>query len=133
MTDWLEMSGPPRTPRPELKGRVWARALARRRRWPLAVAAALVVVAAGVGGAWWAHRTIDALMAERDRLAARVAALDDTVARFIHDPATRLIPVPVSTGGRVGAVTIFARSVRPRWLVRGGGLAPHAREHAEQP
>src|SRR5205823_3879630 len=64
MTDWLGMSVPPRTPRPECKGRVLARALARRRRWPLAVAAALVVVAAGVGGAWWAHRTIDALMAE---------------------------------------------------------------------
>src|SRR5256886_13296490 len=127
MTDWLGMSVPPRTPRPELKGRVLARALARRRRWPLAVAAALVVVAAGVGGAWWAHRTIDALMAERDRLAARVAALDDTVASFIHDPATRLIQVPVSTGGRVGSVTIFADSVRHRWLVRGARLAPDAR------
>ena len=57
MTDWLGMSVPPRTPRPELKGRVLARALARWRRWPLAVAAALVVVAAGVGSAWWAQRT----------------------------------------------------------------------------
>jgi len=89
MTDWLGMSVPPRTPRPELKGRVLVRALARRRRWPLAVAAALVLIAAGAGGAWWAHRTIAALVAERDRLAARVAALDDTVASFIHDPATR--------------------------------------------
>ena len=132
MTDWLGMSVPPRTPRPELKGRVLVRALARRRRWPLAVAAALVVVAAGVGGAWWAHRTIDALMAERDRLAARVAALDDTVSSFIHDPATRLIQVPVSTGGRVGSVTIFADSVRHRWLVRCDGLAPNARDQAYQ-
>src|SRR5256885_6274660 len=65
MTDWLGMSVPPRTPRPELKGRVLARALARRRRWPLAVAAALVVVAAGGGGAWGAHRTIEAPMAGR--------------------------------------------------------------------
>jgi len=132
MTDWLGMSVPPRTPRPEFKGRVLARALARRRRWPLAEAAALVVVAAGVGGAWWAHRTIDALMAERDRLAARVAALDDTVSSFIHDPATRLIQVPVSTGGRVGSVTIFADSVRHRWLVRCDGLAPNARDQAYQ-
>src|SRR5256886_7747095 len=75
MTDWLGMSVPPRTPRPELKGRVLARALARRRRWPLAVAAGLVVVAAGVGGAWWAHRTVHALIAERDRLPAHAAAL----------------------------------------------------------
>ena len=132
MTDWLGMSVPPRTPRPELKGRVLARALARRRRWPLAVAAALVLIAAGAGGAWWAHRTIAALVAERDRLAARVAALDDTVASFIHDPATRLIQVPVSTGGRVGSVTIFVDSVRHRWLVRCEGLAPNARDQAYQ-
>jgi Anti-sigma-K factor rskA len=132
MTDWLGMSVPPRTPRPELKGRVLARALARRRRWPLAVAAALVVVAAGVGSAWWAQRTIAALAAERDRLAARVAALEDTVSSFIHDPATRLVQVPVSTGGRVGTVTIFADSARHRWLVRCDGLAPNARDQAYQ-
>jgi hypothetical protein len=132
MTDWLGMSVPPRTPRPELKGRVLARALARRRRWPLAVAAALVVVAAGVGSAWWAQRTIAALAAERDRLAARVAALEDTVSSFIHDPATRLVQVPVSTGGRVGSVTIFADSARHRWLVRCDGLAPNARDQTYQ-
>lgn len=132
MTDWLGMSVPPRTPRPELKGRVLARALARRRRWPLAVAAAFILVAAGVGSAWWAHRTIAALAGERDRLAARVAALEDTVASFIHDPATRVIQVPVSTGGRVGSVTVFADSARHRWLVRCDGLAPNARDQAYQ-
>ena len=132
MTDWLGMSVPPRTPRPELKGRVLARAVARGRRWPLALAAALVVVTAGVGSAWWAYRTIEALGAERDRLAAHVAALEDTVSSFIHDPATRLIQVPVSTGGRVGSVTIFADSVRHRWLVRCDGLAPNARDQAYQ-
>ncbi len=132
MTDWLGMSVPPRTPRPELKGRVLARALARWRRWPLAVAAALVVVAAGVGSAWWAQRTIAALAAERDRLTARVAALEDTVSSFIHDPATRLIQVPVSTGGRVGSVTVFADSARHRWLVRCDGLAPNAGDQAYQ-
>ena len=132
MTDWLGMSVPPRTPRPELKGRVLARALARGRRWPLALAAALVVVAGGVGSAWWAYRQIDALGAERDRLAARVAALEDTVSSFIHDPATRLIQVSVSTGGRVGSVTIFADSARHRWLVRCDGLAPNARDQAYQ-
>ena len=132
MTDWLGMSVPPRTPRPDLKGRVLARALARRRRWPLALAAALVVVAGGVGSAWWAYGRIDALGAERDRLAARVAALEDTVSSFIHDPATRLIQVSVSTGGRVGSVTIFADSARHRWLVRCDGLAPNARDQAYQ-
>ena len=132
MTDWLGMSVPPRTPRPELKGRVLARAVARGRRWPLALAAALVVVTLGVGSAWWAYRTIAALGADRDRLAAHVAALEDTVSSFIHDPTTRLIQVPVSTGGRVGSVTIFADSVRHRWLVRCDGLAPNARDQAYQ-
>jgi hypothetical protein len=131
MTDWLGMSVPPRNPRPELEGRVLARALARGRGWPLALAAAFTVVAVGAG-VWWAHRTITALGAERDRLAARVAALEDTVSSFIHDPATRLIQVPVSTGGRVGSVTIFADSARHRWLVRCDGLTANARDQAYQ-
>ncbi len=46
MTDWLGLSAAPRTPRPELKGRVLARALAPRRRWrgPLAAAAMITLV-----------------------------------------------------------------------------------------
>jgi len=132
MTDWLGMLAAPRDPRPDLKGRVLARALAPRRRWggPLA-AAALITLALG-GGAWWAYRTIGALTAERAVLAARVQALEDTVATFIHGPATRLIQIPVSTGGRVGSVTIFADSARHRWLVRCDGLAPNARDQAYQ-
>jgi len=130
MTDWLGLLAAPRTPRPELKGRVLARALAPRRRWPLA-AAAVITLAVG-GGAWWTYRTIGTLTTERDGLAARVHALEDTVSTFIHGPATRLIQIPVSTGGRVGAVTIFADSVRHRWLVRCDGLAPNARDQAYQ-
>jgi Anti-sigma-K factor rskA len=130
MTDWLGMLASPRTPRPELKGRVLERALTRRRRWPLAVAAVLVV-AAGTAG-WWAYRTIDALTAERARLATRVDALEDTIATFIHGAGTELLQIPVSTGGRVGSVTIFADSVRHRWLVRCDGLAPNARDQAYQ-
>src|SRR5690348_4489604 len=67
MTDWLGMGASPRTPRPELKGRVLERARMRQRRWPLAVAALLLVGAGGAG--WWAKRTIDALTVERARLA----------------------------------------------------------------
>jgi anti-sigma-K factor RskA len=33
--------------------------------------------------------------------------------------------VPVTTGGRVGAVTIFADSATRRWLVRCEGMAPN--------
>ncbi len=130
MTDWLGMLASPRTPRPELKGRVLERALTRRRRWPLAVAAVLVVAAGATG--WWAYRTIDALTAERARLATRVDALEDTIATFIHGAGTELLQIPVSTGGRVGSVTIFADSVRHRWLVRCDGLAPNASDQAYQ-
>lgn len=136
MNDWLGMLAPPRVPRPELKERVLARALAARRgrvrTWGGPLAAAAVLVLAVGGSARWAYRTITALTAERDRLAARVVALEDTVATFIHGTATRLIQIPVSTGGRVGAVTIFDDSARHRWLVRCDGLAPNARDQAYQ-
>lgn len=129
MMDWLGILAA-RTPPPELKGRVLERALAPRRRWPLAVAASLLV-GATVGG-WWAYRTITDLAAERDQLAGRMEAYQDTVATFIHGSATQVIQIPVSTGGRVGSVTIFADSARHRWLVRCDGLAPNARDQAYQ-
>ena len=132
MTDWLGMAAPPRSPPPELKARVLARALERRRwMWALA-AAALLVVLAGGGGAYWASRTIRGLSAERDTLATRLAALEDTVNSFLHGTATRLVQVPVSTGGRLGAVTIFADEARHRWLVRCDGLAPNEPDQAYQ-
>jgi len=132
MTDWLGMLAAPRTPRPELKGRVLARALAPRRRWGGPLAAAALITLAVAGGAWWAYRTVGTLTAERDGLVTRVHALEDTVSTFIHGPATQLIQIPVSTGGRVGSVTIFADSVRHRWLVRCDGLAPNASDQAYQ-
>src|SRR5205807_1521483 len=94
--------------------------------WPLhrevhAALAALPLVLAGGGSAYWASRTIRALSAERDTLSARLAALEDTVNTFIHGTATRLVQMPVSTGGRLGAVTIFADGVHHRWLVRCDG------------
>jgi hypothetical protein len=131
MTDWLGMAAAPRTPRAELKARVLARAYAARRRpWGLAAAAALALAVGG--GGFWGWRTVEALRVDRDRLAAEAAALHDTVATFIHGSATRLIQVPVSTGGRVGFVTIFADTARHRWLVRCDGLAPNAPDQAYQ-
>jgi len=97
---------------------------------PLAAAALITLaVRAARGGA---YRTIGTLTADRDGLPTRVHALEDTVSTFIHGPATQLIQIPVSTGGRVGSVTIFADSVRHRWLVRCDGLAPNARDQAYQ-
>src|SRR2546428_11466765 len=131
MTDWLGMAPPPRSPHPDLKARVLGRALRPRLRvWPLA-AAALVLLVGGSGG-YWAARTIRALGAERDTLATHLAALQDTVNSFIHGTATRLVQVSVSTGGRLGAVTIFADSAHHRWLVRCDGLAPNEPDQAYQ-
>src|SRR2546428_9704803 len=131
MTDWLGMAPPPRSPHPDLKARVLGRALRPRLRvWPLA-AAALVLLVGGSGG-YWAARTIRTLGAERDTLAAHLAALQDTVNSFIHGTATRLVQVPVSTGGRLGAVTIFADSAHHRWLVRCDGLTPNQPDPAYQ-
>jgi anti-sigma-K factor RskA len=119
MTDWLGMIPKPRTPRPELRARVLARALQGRPRFTWGLAAAAVLAALLVGGAWWAGTTISGLRAE-------VAALRDTLG-FVHSAATRVARVPVRTGedGQVGAVVIFADSATRRWLVRCEGMAPN--------
>jgi anti-sigma-K factor RskA len=132
MSDWLGMAARPRKPRPGLKTEVLARARASRRRrsrWPgLAAAAALV---AGGGGAWWSYSTVTRLRAERDRLVTEVAAARDSLS-YLVGTASRVIQIPVSTNGRVGAITIFADSTKRRWLVRCEGLAPNASDQAYQ-
>ncbi|PYO97528.1 MAG: hypothetical protein DMD60_06770 [Gemmatimonadetes bacterium] len=101
-----------------------------KRRWRFAAAAIITLAAAG--GVWRSCHTIGRVTAERDTLVARVEALEDTVATFLRAPTTQVIQIPVSTGGRVGSVTIFADSIRHRWLVRCDGLAPNARDQAYQ-
>ena len=127
MTDWLGMTPNPRDPRPELRARVLARAVrpgAGRRRWVWRAAAAVLVLALGGGAAYWARDTIATLSAERDRLTAELAAVRDTLG-FVRGPTTRVVWVPVTTNGRLGAVTIFADSATRRWLVRCEGMAPN--------
>ena len=130
MMDWLGMASAPREPPPELKQRVLARALAPRREpaWRLAAAAGLVLAVAG--GAW-AVVTVQRLSIERGQLAARVSALEDTLS-LIRSPATRVVQIPVSTYGRVGAVTIFADTASHRWLVTCHGLSPNQPGQAYQ-
>lgn len=126
MSDWLGMAARPRAPRPELKGQVLARALDQRRgrwrRWStaLAVAAGLLLVAGGA----WSYRTVTALQDERDSLLAALQGARDSLA-YVVGATSRVIQIPVSTNGRVGAVTIFADSTKHRWLVRCEGLAPN--------
>jgi len=130
MTDWLGMAAPPKVPRPELKERVLERALARRRRpWRLAAAAGLVLLS-GAGAYGW-YRTLTTLRLERDRLAQAVLSLQDTLA-LVRSPDAKVVWVPVTTGGRVGGVTIFADTARHRWLVRCDGLAPNEPDQAYQ-
>lgn len=130
MTDWLGMTAHPRAPRPELKAHVLARAYASRRsRWPLAAAAALLL--AGAGGGYWSYRTVTALRAERERLMATVASLQDSL-MLVKSPAAKVVWIPVTTGGRVGGVTIFADTVRHRWFVRCDGLTPNEPDQAYQ-
>ncbi len=130
MTDWLGMAAPPRIPRPELKARVLARALApRRRRWPLAAAAVLAL--ALVSGAAWSARTIRRLSAERDRLALAVVSLEDTLS-LIRGPGTHVMQIPVTIRGRVGAVTIFVDSTSHRWLIACHHMAPNEPDQAYQ-
>ncbi|HYU08550.1 MAG TPA: anti-sigma factor [Gemmatimonadales bacterium] len=129
MTDWLGMAADPRAPPPELKARVLARALAGPpRRWWLAAAAVLVLA---VGGAYWSYRTVTTLRAERDRLAGVVASLRDSLA-LVNSASAKVVWIPVTTGGRVGGVTIFADSLRHRWLVRCDGLTRNAPDQAYQ-
>jgi len=126
MTDWLGMTPNPRDPRPELRARVLGRAVrpSRRGRWVWRAAAAALVLGIAGGGAYWARGTIAALSADRDRLAAELAAVRDTLG-FVRGPATRVAWVPVTTNGRLGGVTIFADSANRRWLVRCEGMAPN--------
>ena len=116
MTDWIGMAASPRTPPEGLKARVLARAGAAgaRRRWPLALAAGLALVAGGLG--WWGWRESQALSASRDRLGEAMAAYRDTLS-LLRSPGTRVIQIPVSTNGQAGAVTIFADTMSHRWLV----------------
>jgi hypothetical protein len=132
MSDWLGMSAPPRAPRPEVKAQVLVRAAQRRGSrgygpW-LAAAAVLLVLA---GGASWAYRRLGVLEGERARLLAELRAARDSLS-FIMGTSSRVIQIPVSTNGRVGAVTIFADSLKHRWLVRCEGLAPNARGQSYQ-
>jgi len=127
MNDWLGMTSNPRAPRPELRAQVLARAVrprARRLRWVWRAAAAVLVLGALGGAGYWARAQILALSAERDRLAAELAAVRDTLG-FVRGPATRVAWVPVTTNGRLGGVTIFADSAGRRWLVRCEGMAPN--------
>ena len=124
MSDWIGMDPSPRTPRPELKGRVLARALATRpvaTAWGLAAAAVLALALVG-SGLLWRRTTL---------LEQRLAATRDTL-DLLRRPGTRVIAIPVVVGSRTGELTIFADTVSHRWLVTCHNMAPNAPGQAYQ-
>jgi anti-sigma-K factor RskA len=59
------------------------------------------------------------------RLATSLAATRDTLG-LLRQPGTRLVVIPVVTGGRAGDLTIFDDTLSHRWLVTCHGLSPNA-------
>ena len=126
MSDWLGMGAAPRTPRSGMKERVLARALAPRRglsRGALALAASVVLLVAA--GGYWSVREIRGLRGEVAQLSGALDRYRDTLDTFLRSPASHVLYAPVTTNGRLGAVTILTDSVSRRWLVRCEGLAPN--------
>jgi anti-sigma-K factor RskA len=109
-----------------MKERVLARALTPRRQLSgraLALAAA-IVLALGAAG-YWTVQTVRSLRGEVAQLAGTLDRYRDTLNTFLRSPASHILYAPVTTNGRLGAVTILTDSVSRRWLVRCEGLAPN--------
>ena len=133
MSDWLGMGAAPRTPRSGMKERVLARALTPPRRWSrraLALAA-LVVITLGAGG-YWTVRTMQGLHNQVVGLSGALERYRDTLNTFLRSPASHILYAPVTTNGRLGAVTILTDSVSRRWLVRCEGLAANEPDETYQ-
>ena len=133
MSDWLGMGAASRTPRSGMKERVLARALTRAHRWSrraLALAA-VIVIALGAAG-YWTVQTVRSLRGEVAQLAGTLDRYRDTLNTFLRNPASHILYAPVTTNGRLGAVTIFTDSVSRRWLVRCEGLAPNETDETYQ-
>ncbi len=133
MSDWLGMGAAARSPRSGMKERVLARALTPPRRWSrraLAIAAVLVL-ALGAGG-YWTVRTMQGLHNQVVELSGALERYRDTLNTFLRSPASHILYAPVTTNGRLGAVTILTDSVSRRWLVRCEGLAANEPDETYQ-
>lgn len=98
-------------------------------RWRYLVAA---TVLAGSGGAgWWALERVRALEGTVGELEQQMVAYRDTL-DLIAGPLASSLTIPVTTGGRLGSVTIFEDAVTRRWLVRCENLAPNEPDQTYQ-
>jgi hypothetical protein len=121
---WLPMGVAPVAPAPGLARRMAGRILDRPTRWrrrlPLAAAAAVALVAAGLALAERGERRdLRALLAARED---QLAALQDTLS--VLRRAHQVLQTRISMDGHQGGLLIFQDAVSHRWCVIVHGLPP---------
>jgi hypothetical protein len=121
---WLPLGVTPVAPAPGLPRRIASRILDRPSPWrraiPYALAAALALLAIGVGARGRAERArLEAQLAARDQ---RLAALQDTLS--IVQGAQQILQAKISMNGHDGGLVIFQEPVSHRWCVVVHGLPP---------
>jgi hypothetical protein len=121
---WLPMGMSPVAPAPGLSRRLASRILDRpspwRRALPYGLAAAMALLAVGVGERGRAERSrLEAQLAARGQ---RVAALQDTLS--IVQRAQQILQAKISMNGHSGGLVIFQEPISHRWYVVVHGLPP---------
>jgi hypothetical protein len=121
---WLPLGVTPVAPAPGLPRRIASRILDRPSPWrravPYGLAAALALLAIGVGARGRAERArIEAQLAARDQ---RLAALQDTLS--IVKGAQQILQAKISMNGHDGGLVIFQEPISHRWCVVVHGLPP---------
>jgi anti-sigma-K factor RskA len=121
---WLPLGVTPVAPAPGLPRRIASRILDRPSPWrravPYGLAAALALLAIGVGARGRAERArLEAQLAARDQ---RLAALQDTLS--IVQGAQQILQAKISMNGHDGGLVIFQEPVSHRWCVVVHGLPP---------
>lgn len=121
---WLPMGVAPAAPAPGLARRMAGEILDRPSRWrrrvPLAAAAAVTLVAAGMALSGRSERhDLRALLTAREN---QLAALQDTLS--VLRRAHQVLQTPISMDGHQGGLLIFQDAVSHRWCVIVHGLPP---------
>jgi hypothetical protein len=121
---WLPLGVTPVAPAPGLPRRIAGRILDRPSPWrravPYGLAAALALLAIGVGARGRAERArLEAQLAARDQ---RLAALQDTLS--IVKGAQQILQAKISMNGHDGGLVIFQEPISHRWCVVVHGLPP---------
>jgi negative regulator of sigma E activity len=121
---WLPMGVAPAAPAPGLARRLAGEILDRPSRWrrrlPLAAAAAVALVAAGMALSGRSERRdLRTLLAAREN---QLAALQDTLS--VLRRAHQVLQTRISMDGHQGGLLIFQDAVSHRWCVIVHGLPP---------